>query len=50
MNNEAAKGYMIIAARHASLTVDQIGKIETEIRYAMDEYTEKEAESVYKNF
>jgi len=49
MNNQAAIGYMIIAARHLEIDEAKIKELEHEMKFAMDEYSEEEAEEAYKN-
>jgi hypothetical protein len=50
MNNGAAIGYMILAAKTLRIPEKQIRDIELEMTYKMDERTEDEAEKEYQNF
>lgn len=50
MNNGAATGYMIIAAKWMGLDDKTIRALEENMYYAMDAKTEEEAEKVYQNF
>lgn len=50
MNNEAAIGYMIMAAGGFDLEEDIIRKIEGWMHYKMDIMTEEEAIKAYKSF
>jgi len=49
MNNAAAIGYMIIAAKEIHLHPKVIEELEYAMRRAMDLHTEEEAEEVYRN-
>lgn len=50
MNNGTAIGYAILAARHwLKLDEEMIRRLERAMYEAMDEYTEEEAEEVYRN-
>lgn len=49
MTNGAAIGYMITAAKRLGLTDEQIRKLDRAMYEAMDEFTEDEAEIVYRN-
>lgn len=49
MSNQAAIGYMIIAARYLEMDEIKIMELAHEMRFSMDEYTEEEAEEVYRN-
>lgn len=48
MNNEAAIGYAILAAKQIGLTREQIKKLDRAMYEVMDEVTESEAEEVYR--
>jgi hypothetical protein len=48
MTNEAALGYMIIAARAAGLEEKIIKNLESEMQWAFDMKTESEAEESYR--
>lgn len=49
MNNAAAIGYMILAAKELSLDKKLISELEEEMRSQMDISTEEEAISAYVN-
>lgn len=49
MTNAVAIGYMIIAARRLKLKPETIKRLETAMRYAMDDTTEETAEKAYYN-
>lgn len=49
MNNSAAIGYMILAAKRYGLTSKQISELESLMTRAMDRHTEEEAEKEYQN-
>ena len=49
MNNAAAIGYMVIAARRMGLIEDLIYLLKHEMDIAQDEFTEEEAEEAYRN-
>lgn len=49
LTNEAALGYMIIAAKAVGIKPSGIEKLEISMREAMDEKTEEEAEEAYKS-
>lgn len=48
MNNYAAIGYMILAARRAEMDYEYIKCLENLMREEMDFTTEEEAEDVYR--
>jgi len=48
MNNSAAIGYAIMAARRIGLTDEQIRKLDSAMYRLMDEVTEEEAEEEYR--
>lgn len=50
MNNEAAIGYMILAALAAELPESKVREIQDLMISRMDIFTESQAESVYKKF
>ena len=50
MNNSAAIGYMILAAKQLNLDNKIIRKLEETMYRKMDVVTEEEAEKVYRNF
>jgi hypothetical protein len=50
MSNEAAIGYMILAALKAEVPESKVREIENYMKDCMDIYTEAKAESVYKKF
>lgn len=50
MNNQAAIGYMIMAAKKFGLNERTIGTLEYEMKKAMDEKSEEEAIKAYKSF
>ena len=50
MNNGAAMGYMIMAAKSMGLDEDTIKTLEAGMNYKMDMHTEEEAEKTYRNF
>ena len=50
MTNEAAIGYMILAAKDLDLNKEIIRQLEQNMKYFMDRKTEEEAEKVYTNF
>lgn len=49
MNNGAAIGYMILAARRADLDYEMIMVLENLMKQEMDMTTEEEAEDAYNN-
>jgi len=48
MNNSAAIGYAILAAKRIGLTREQIMKLDRAMYEVMDEVTEEEAEEEYR--
>lgn len=50
MNNSAAIGYAIMAAKNLDLDKDTIKQLESEMKYCMDMKTEEQAEKVYQRF
>lgn len=50
MTNEAAIGYMILAAKKAAYDEKIVRVFETLMLEQMDFHTEKEAEQTYRNF
>ncbi len=48
MNNNACLGYMILAAKELELHEKVICALQHQMFTMMDEYTEEEAEQVYK--
>lgn len=48
MTNEAAIGYMILAAKRVKFDPLIIAMLERNMRSAMDEYSEEEAEEAYR--
>ncbi len=50
MNNHQATGYMIMAARRAELSIEQIKQLEFLMKEEMDFSTEEEAERAYNTF
>ena len=50
MTNEAAIGYMILAAKDLGLDKKVINQLEDNMKYFMDLKTVSEAEKAYKNF
>lgn len=49
MNNEAALGYVLIAARNIKMSERHLKQLVAAMWEAMDEYTEEEAEEVFKS-
>lgn len=50
MNNAAAIGYAIMAAKNLDLDKETVKQLEYEMKYQMDMRAEEEAENVYRNF
>lgn len=50
MNNSAATGYMILAAKKLGIQEKEIKAIEREMQRQMDFKTEGEAEDMYRKF
>lgn len=50
MNNSAAIGYMIMAAKSLGLDKKTINQLEASMKYHMDMRTEDEASRVYEEF
>ena len=50
MNNSAAIGYAIMAAKNLDLDKDTIKQLESEMKYCMDMKDEEQAEKVYQEF
>lgn len=50
MTNDAAIGYMILAAKDLGLDKEVISQLEENMKYFMDVKTESEAEKAYKEF
>lgn len=50
MNNSAAIGYMILAAKALGLDKKTIEQLDAAMTYHMDIHTEHEAEQVYRQF
>lgn len=50
MNNSAAIGYMILAAKDIELDDETIQKLEQNMRYFMEWTTEEKAAETYTNF
>lgn len=50
MTNQAALGYMILAAKRKGYTEEQIRELEGAMLYMMDMKTEDEAEKAYREF
>lgn len=50
MTNEAAIGYMILAAKDLRLDKEIISQLVENMRYFMDVDTESEAEKAYREF
>ena len=48
--NNALKGYLILAARDAEFTDDQITALLSGCRYALDMHSKAEADRAYNNF
>jgi len=50
VNNSAAIGYMILAAKRLGFSEDQIRKLEATMKSEMDFITEDQAEEAYRSF
>ena len=50
VNNAAAIGYMILAAKKLGMSAEEIRKLESMMHYCMDVHSEEEAEDTYRKF
>jgi DUF438 domain-containing protein len=50
MNNSAAIGYVIMAAKNLDMDKETIKQLESEMKYCMDMKDEEQAEKVYQEF
>lgn len=50
MNNAAAVGYMIMAAKKLGMSDEEIRELESLMHHCMDIHSEEEAEDVFRKF